>query len=61
MQWDEIVHTKFDISELTEKDKYHLKIGANYFNRHIDSEDKKLEYLQNLLNDDKNNKFRCKK
>lgn len=60
-KWDEIVHTKFDISELTEKDKYHLKIGANYFNRHIDSEEKKLEYIENLLIDDKNNKFRCKK
>ena len=60
-EWDEIIHTKFDISELTYKDKYHLKIGANYFNQYMDSKEKKSEYIENLLTDDKNNKFSCKK
>ena len=63
-KWDEIVNNEFDITELTEKDKYHLKIGANHLNRCMDSEEKKLEYVENLLNEDKINsidKFRCRK
>jgi hypothetical protein len=60
-EWNEIVNNKFDLTELTEKDKYHLKIGANYFNRYMDSEEKKSEYVENLLKDDKIDKFSRKK
>jgi len=60
-EWNEIVNNKFDLTELTEKDKSHLKIGANYFNRYMDSEEKKSEYVENLLKDDKIDKFSRKK
>lgn len=35
-EWDKIVNTKFDITELTQKDKDHLKIGTNYYNSYMD-------------------------